>query len=623
MLRVAVFVGVVFSGLGGLARADLPAELDKPYKLQVVLHIAKHRQLTETFKDLLESELRDSLQAGLGKFATVEVVRQHAKLKDIIDNGLSVLDGWTDVSEVKTHFIVVDFVDGQYEVQGRQHDGLTGQPSPTIRRDRTPDRLFVARTAALMVGRDFGVVGTVTEVKDDTVRVALKASSLKLPADLLPLKNEVFALVRISESGGVRAERVDGALLQVLEDAKNDAPCLCKVWHRYVEPLEQGAGVLGYRCVKLATIKSAVRIRVMKRNAQTLTPESGLPIEVRRTNFTEVDAPVSGSTDKNGVYSSADQKDGRFEHVAFVSIFTLGNPSPKARVPIALVDDRIVVIPISIDEADNLQLSIRRNQWVAQSYDSYSVLKTQFVQLEALVNKDKKREEAIERAKQILEDVGRDIQRLVDGRARLEKDAKAEPGFKLNLAEGDQQIAVLRDGQTKLRNFIAHLEQIVRDEKDPKRQELQAKAALGPTYEAKGDYDEALKIYKEVIDSKAADQKMIDHYNQLKAAWEIKNDKHGDARKFVIEIWPKLDPLKLLENLNTARSAFEECKKVGDKLTPRRLRFLTHNHAEVLNAIVNKLDPQNKEDDRETSKKVEEISKGLLDLITDVNKFVD
>ena len=56
--------------------------------------------------------------------------------------------------------MLIDYSGVHYEIQARQFDGLTGRPSPVVRRDRTRDREFVAKTAALLIDQDFGLVGT-------------------------------------------------------------------------------------------------------------------------------------------------------------------------------------------------------------------------------------------------------------------------------------------------------------------------------------------------------------------------------------------------------------------------------------------------------------------------------
>src|SRR5262245_60908984 len=200
--------------LSGESFAALDPEVNKPYNLRVVLSFADQRLLTDVFKDQVERELRDSLQAAFGDLVSLEVVHEDPRLKEVADNGLQALDGWKDVSDVKTHFVLIDFVNGQYEVQARQYDGLTGQASPVVNCDRTTDRQFVSRTAALLIGRDLGAVGTVTDKGEgQKVKVTLKGSELGVPLDRLVKKDDVLTLVRMEQAGsGLRAVRVPFAL---------------------------------------------------------------------------------------------------------------------------------------------------------------------------------------------------------------------------------------------------------------------------------------------------------------------------------------------------------------------------------------------------------------------------
>ena len=71
-----------------------------------------------------------------------------------------------------------------------------------MRRERTPDRHFVARTVTLLLDRDFGVVGTVTDGGDGkTVPVAFKGSGLKVPLERWVKPGDVFALVQVGTDG--------------------------------------------------------------------------------------------------------------------------------------------------------------------------------------------------------------------------------------------------------------------------------------------------------------------------------------------------------------------------------------------------------------------------------------
>src|SRR5206468_3837969 len=112
------------------------------------LQVAEHRLLTPVFQQQLERELRGLLQLTYGPLARVEVVRVHRLLKDIRARGLQALDDWDELSKVKTHFVLLDFADGRYRLQARQHDGWTGMASPVTRRAEVAEPRLVARTAA-------------------------------------------------------------------------------------------------------------------------------------------------------------------------------------------------------------------------------------------------------------------------------------------------------------------------------------------------------------------------------------------------------------------------------------------------------------------------------------------
>src|SRR6516165_4768667 len=90
--------------LGGRASAALDPETKKPYKLTVVLHVADNRLLTDAFRERVERELREGLQAALGELGDVKVVREHPKLAEVLERGLRSLDVWNERSGAKTHF---------------------------------------------------------------------------------------------------------------------------------------------------------------------------------------------------------------------------------------------------------------------------------------------------------------------------------------------------------------------------------------------------------------------------------------------------------------------------------------------------------------------------------------
>ena len=88
MTRTHLWAGLLLAFVTSPARAQLDPELDKPYRLQVVLHVADNRLLTPAFQEQLQGDLRDQLQLALGPLAKVEVVRSHPLLVNVEAKGL-------------------------------------------------------------------------------------------------------------------------------------------------------------------------------------------------------------------------------------------------------------------------------------------------------------------------------------------------------------------------------------------------------------------------------------------------------------------------------------------------------------------------------------------------------
>src|SRR5262249_44146524 len=151
MSRFLLAAGI-FALVPSFAAAQLDPELNKPYHLRVVLRMAENRMFTPLFKDRVRRGLQDGLQAALGNLGQVEVVTRSALVKqlkteeaplapelrqslertlrlleEVDGKGLQqALDEWKEVSQTKTHFVLLNVVDGQYEIQARQFDGLSG-----------------------------------------------------------------------------------------------------------------------------------------------------------------------------------------------------------------------------------------------------------------------------------------------------------------------------------------------------------------------------------------------------------------------------------------------------------------------------------------------------------------
>src|SRR5207248_7298476 len=73
-VRCPFWAALLCACFPSLAPAQLDPELDNPYRLQVVLHVADNRFLTPIFQEQLQGSLRAHLELGLGPLAKVEVV---------------------------------------------------------------------------------------------------------------------------------------------------------------------------------------------------------------------------------------------------------------------------------------------------------------------------------------------------------------------------------------------------------------------------------------------------------------------------------------------------------------------------------------------------------------------
>jgi hypothetical protein len=589
----------------------------------VVLGIGEHRLLTTVFRDRVARELGESLQAALGDLAVVEVTREHPRLKEVLRGGLQqALDAWKDVDGVKTHFVLIDYVNGGYEIQTRQHDGLTGQASAVVRRTLLPDsdRELVARTAAIMVGKDFGVVGTVTgdlDLKDETVRVTLKGSGLGVPLGDWVKPEEVFLLVQVTAgAGGERALQVPFAVLRVQRGPDNGV-CVCQLFHRHKDPLQKGRGILGYRCLKWSTTRAPLRLRLVQARAGTPIPNQH--VDVRRQGFTrEGLTKVQGATDPDGYFSTEKDPDhGLFDNVAFVSV--VSGMTPLANVPVPVVDDRTVVIPMNLATDSAMQLAFRKDQWVTQVYRSWRALVDLFKDMDTLL-KARKRDEALGQARQLLADLDKDLTQFAQQRTELLRDAQ---GTRLDLSGGDAAIAQLKSGREKLQGVIAKLQKVVGEESDLKRRELQDKLSRAQLLENEADFEGALRLYGEVLDSNQGDAELRKKYATLKAAWAVKGPQHRWAREFIYDKWPTFDPLTLLKPLQEAQKALKICEEVGDTLAPQKLLLVASGHAAKLQDRVNALRPDENEDDKALAKVAVQVAEELNRLIKDVKAYLD
>jgi hypothetical protein len=591
------------------ALAGYDSEADKPYKVQLVLRFAEHKQLTPAFKDKVERELLNSLQGALGEMGEVEVVREHPKLKEIEEKGLEkVLDSWRDLTGVKTQFVLIGFKDGEFEIQARQHDGYTGLAGYYRKPDRITDRLLVARTAVLLIERDFGAGGVVEPIDAQTARIHFRAAALDGSLDRWVKKGDVFALVQMDgPPGSERAVWHRWIFLQTREEPK-DGKCLCSLLQGEPKQLASGPA---YRCMKLGTTRGPLRIRVVRAGAPKLTPEPDLEIHVRKNGFKQDEKPEQGVTDVQGFFSTEPRKV-LYDNVAFVSCMV--NSAVRTQFPVPIFDERVTVCPVNINQDAKTQLAVDRRLW------EQAMLEADLRQVKLFLELRKsdagKRQAALDLAQEGLERLKTDLEQFEKKRAELIK-------RKMDESAGETRLKDLREKRDKLETFVANQADIIKAENDPSRKEILELVNQAQLLEGEAEFGKALEVYDKVLAKVAAaglkDPKLDEyekHIKQLKANWAVKDDA---ARKFIYDDWPVLDTDELKTGVGRARAMLEVCRKAGDKLSPQKLAKVALAHQGKLNQRRAELNPDLNPDDVKAAKEFEGVLDDLAKLLGEVN----
>jgi hypothetical protein len=612
------------------ASAAIDPETQKPYQLTVVLHVAQHPLLTNIFRETLKRELGDSLQNALGAgFCQVGVVEQHPLISEVEKHGLqNALEAFKGEGTGKVQLVLVNYTDGQYEIQSSQHDGLTGLATSVVRKTRLDDpagRPLVARTAARMIERDFGLVGTVVgdTRNPQRIQVALKGGKVDPALERWLKKDDVFALAQMDRVGG--GQRVRDAVLQVLEEPNKDGVCICRLVARHYDSdpasrLADRSGVLGYRCLKLGTGEGPLRLRLVNErglphfNLQIKSSRAGLDAGTDKLDFV-------GSTNRQGLV----QSENKFAHVAFVVV--QNGQATVARMPIPIFDDHVAVRTLVLDpKVTQLdELLALRDRCLRRLDDSRQLQAELFKRLVALLAK-KDHKGALEEAQAGRERLEADLREFETERASLAVEVgKAElpqPTKDNLLADGGRR-QQLETTLRELADFVeARNKSIAREEKVRERDALVDSARILRSPQ-RAEYAKALALYAEALAKYGRTPELEKEYQLLETAWALKNkDAHFDARKYIYDIWPELKtPEQIRDNLPLARKHFEECQNVGDKLTPRKLILGIVAHSQLLQNQAAGL-RRDRQDDRNKMETLKSVSEGLRKLFDDVNVYL-
>jgi tetratricopeptide (TPR) repeat protein len=661
MVRRVVLAAGVLLLAGGPALAQLDAEQKQPYLWRVVLETRPHPLITPEFRERLKRDVLAALQTGLGALGAVEVIDLEDLPRDkweplwgqFHDKGFAALDAPRDLTGAKTHFLRVEYRDGKFYLEARQYDGFTGLSSPLVRTQSVRAAELVGRAAGLMLDRDFGAVGTVDPIpgRTDRVKVLFRSSGLAPVTDLVKV-GDVFAVAAVRKTNrpapppvrtatgklvapppgsvpppGLTSAPRDFTLLRVV-DVDPAGAYQCTVLTRYQTALPTAGGVIGYRCMKLGTVKAPVAVRLMASDGTLYRTASTVNVRAGDTGFPDPAAPDP----KDVCNFHAGTAQFRTQRaLAGVACVTVGvGPTQAKQFPVPILSDDPITIPFDIDPAKEERAAFERAVLAAASRaaDARVAQTGCYDKVAKLIDKQKNKE-ALEWAVGGAQAADAADTDLTDELARLKEQSahvqKAETVDVL-IPKIEQNLAALRTHNAKLRAHIKTIEAVVRAENDPTQlaKDVQAQAlnARITVLLTGGDVEQALAAYDQLIALLPDGAEVKARREQLAAEWKVKDDAHQKARDYLLKTWPAVASIPdFKDSLPQIGAAVEVCKKHGDKWTARRMLTIFSAAGVKLNELVQPLDAAG-EGDRKLIADANAVGKRLAAIEQDLRTFV-
>jgi hypothetical protein len=634
VLFAAVAAAALFSS--SPAHAQFNPETKTPYLWRVVLKAQGHPLLSPTFRAQLRRDLEAALQPDLGPLGVVEVVdladierdQWEPLWQQFDDKGFAALDASRDLSGTKTHFLKIEYKDGLYHLESRQHDGFTGLSSgysgyaaPVVRKQSTRAPEMVGRIAGLMLDRDFGLDGTVEPIIGNTreVKVIVRGGQLG-PLTRFVQKDDIFAVSEVTETKrpapppprtatgkviqqpgaapppGLVSKPRSGCLLRVTEVGPDGVLRCALLATKPLEP--RPANVAGYRCMRLGTVTAPLTVRIVSSTTATAAKTSDLvTLRANDKGFESPENPGTLLTPKAGQFLSPQP----LNNVAFISV-TLG-PTQKKQFPVPILGTETVSLLVEVNPKDEEKAAYEKElaATLAQVEDARNALSICFDAIIKFSDKNK-RKEAMDRAKggyqastAVATNVGEELKRLRENQDKSPRSAR-------DLKRIELLLAALQESNKQLEGYIVKLEDSLKQESDPTRnakstlsEELQDRIKL---HLSRGEVDQALSAYDQLAAALPDNAEVKARRDKLKADWAPKSDGHARARDYILKTFANLANLPdYKDSQKTLEDAIKVCKDNSDQYTLRRLLVIFNQTATKLTDLAANLD-SNSEADR-------------------------
>jgi hypothetical protein len=611
--------------------------------------------LSSAFREQVKRDLLATLQPALGALGTVEVIdldeiprdKWDALWQQFDDKGFDAVAAQRDLSGVKTHFLKLDYKDGQYLLESRQHDGFAGLASPVVRKQTVRAPEIVGRTAGLMLDRDFGLSGTVEPIagKGEEARITLRAGQLG-PVDKFVKVGDVFAVSQVAKTNraapppvrtatgkiiapppgtapapGLTASPRLHTLLRVNEIGK-DGTLKCAILTTWKNALPMTGGVAGYRCMKLGTTDAPLTVRLVSADGAAQKSAGLVSVRANETGFKGPPDAKDSFDFKDGLYRSARP----LANVACVVVSLSGGEGSQFPVPILGTDP--INLPFETDPKKAEAAAFRRAVEITASRiaDARLAQTICFDATAKLIDKQKNAE-ALARAKGGFQAADAAAQGISDELIRLKEQVNASPDGPKLVDAIEKHLTALRTFNAQLDGHIKELDKVVRREQDPlvAAREVQAQALVAriTLLLGRGDVDEAINAYDQLVTLLPEDAETKSRRDKLKAEWKPKSDTHAKARDYLLKTWPAVATIPdFKESLPQIGAAVDECIKNNDKLALRKLLSIFTASIVKLKELADPLDP-NADADRKLFKDAKDVGEAMAALENKIQEFVN
>lgn len=656
MVRRMVLAAAVALTVASPAFAQLDPEAKQPYLWRVVLSARPHPLVTPNFRERLKRDIVAALQTGLGPLGTVEVIdlaeadgSREPLVQQFEEKGFAALDAPRDLTGAKTHFLRLEYRDGKFHLQSRQYDGFTGLSSPLVRSEsvRAPEQ--VGRTAGLMLDRDFGPVGTVEPILGkNEAKVLLRGSALG-PAAGHVKAGDVFAVAAVRKTNrpapppvrtatgkivapppgaapppGLTSTPRDFTLLKVT-DVGGDGSLRCAVLTRYQTAMPMNGGIVGYRCMKLGTVKAPVALRLVGTDGTVYKTASTVSVRATDSGFGSAASPDAKDVCNFDARAAQFRSQRPLANVACVTV-ALG-PSQAKQFPVPILSDAPITIPFDIDPAKEERAAYERAVLSIASAvaDARAGQTVCFDAVARLIDRQKN-PEALTRASDGYKTADARYKELSDELARLKEQKDKSPSAGPLLDKIEQNLTAIQQYNAQLKKHIEKIAKVVELEKDPSRaaKQVQAEAvnARIAILLGDGEVEQALAAYDQLAALLPDNAEVKARRDKLAEEWKVKDDAHQKARDYLLKTWPAVSSIPdFKDSLPQLRAAVDVCKKHGDKWTLRKLLALFSAAAPKLNEQAAALDPSS-EADRKLAADASNAGKVLAAMEQELRGFV-